>query len=340
MHEELTRTDPPPAKIPWWLWPHVLSLEAPVVIVAWQAALAHLHHARLLPGVYQALALAAWFVYLLDRVLDARRAGAHARLGARHAFYQRNQAFVLRVLIPLVALAMLWVALYRVPQGLLWSAGGIAALCGFYLAAFAAGHQQSFGALFLSLAGLFSIICFSMIPVPRAFRGIASLLVLGAMWAGFFRHLRTPLAIARAKEPVGALLIALGCSAGVWFFTSDDGAFGSRMELFLLWIVFYCNLAVISAREAELHAHDVPHHAGGTWFQRHFSLVPPVLLVITALCRWLAPMPAGTTRLSEIVLLAIALTSGLWVARRFFQAESFRVLADVCLLLPLGLVLV
>lgn len=335
MEREPRDSDKPSPRIPWWLWPHVLSLEAPVVIVAWQALLARLHHARLMPGVVEGLTLAAWLVYLMDRVLDARRAAAPELLGARHAFYHRHQTLVLVCVVPVVAAALLWVALFHVPQGLLWSAGGIGVLCSFYLAAFAAGHRQYFGPLFMALAGLFSIIILSSLPVPAALRGVASVLILMGMWAAFLRHLRGPLGTARAKAPVGALLIALGCSAGVWFFASDGGVFASWAELLLLWTVFYCNLAAISAREGETPPPKAEmFRSGVSWVRSRFFPLPLVLALVVVGVRVLIPLPAGTARLCIVVLASIGLMSLLWLARRRLSEDAFRVMADICLLLP------
>lgn len=335
MQREPRDSDKPSQKIPWWLWPHVLSLEAPVVIVAWQGLLARLHHARLMPGVVEGLALAAWLVYLMDRLLDARRAAAPEMLGARHAFYHRHQTAVLWCVAPVVAAALLWMALFQVPHGLLWSAGGIAVLCSFYLAAFAAGQRQYFGPLFMALAGLFSIIILSSLPVPSALRGVASVLILMGMWAAFLRHWRGPLGATRAKAPVGALLIALGCSVGVWFFASDEGAFGSWVELLMLWSVFYCNLAAISAREGETPPSKAAlAHSGAAWGRSSFFPVPFILALVVVGVRMLMPMPAGTARLCVVVLASIGLMSLLWLARRRFSDDAFRVLADICLLMP------
>jgi hypothetical protein len=287
-----------------------------------------------MPGVVEGLALAAWLVYLLDRVLDARRAEVPDLLGARHALFHRHKRVILGCVVPVMAAALLWVALFHVPQGLLWSAGGIGALCAFYLVVYAAGHRQYFGALILGLAGLFSIGILSAVSVPAAFRGTASVLILAGIWAAFLRHLRGPPSIGWAKAPVGALLLALGCSAGVWFFTSDEKAFGSWLELILLWTAFYGNLAVISAREGEPPLPSDSSEARAIPVRRRMILVLFVLALVVGGLRFLAPMPAGTAQLCGTVLASVGLTALLWLARSRFSADAFRVLADLCLLVP------
>jgi hypothetical protein len=80
--------------LPIWLIPHILSLDAPLVALAWQALLA-LHTGLPLraPGRV-VLALTVWLIYVADRLLDVR-ALAQAPPTARHRFYFDHQPFAL-----------------------------------------------------------------------------------------------------------------------------------------------------------------------------------------------------------------------------------------------------
>lgn len=82
-----------------WLWPNLLSLDAPAVALLWQILFARCFHARveLLPSVL--LVLAVWLIYAADRTLDAWT-GSGAR--PRHEFYRRHW----RALLPLWILAL------------------------------------------------------------------------------------------------------------------------------------------------------------------------------------------------------------------------------------------
>jgi hypothetical protein len=82
-----------------WLWPNLLSLDAPLVALLWQILFARCFHARvdLLPSVL--LVLAVWLIYAADRTLDAWT-GSCAR--PRHEFYRRHW----RSLLPLWILAL------------------------------------------------------------------------------------------------------------------------------------------------------------------------------------------------------------------------------------------
>jgi hypothetical protein len=82
-----------------WLWPNLLSLDAPVVALLWQILFARCFHARveLLPSVL--LVLAVWLIYAADRTLDAWT-GSCAR--PRHEFYRKHW----KSLLPLWILAL------------------------------------------------------------------------------------------------------------------------------------------------------------------------------------------------------------------------------------------
>ena len=59
-------------KIPFWLWPNVLGLDAPLVAVLWQALLAGDVGLRLSWPEPLTLFCADWSVYIADRLYDTR----------------------------------------------------------------------------------------------------------------------------------------------------------------------------------------------------------------------------------------------------------------------------
>ena len=76
---------------PIWLWPNLLSLDAPLVALAWfwifkQAWLVKYHQ----PALPWLLAVVVWCVYVADRLIDERMAamGSHERM-PRHEFHGR-----------------------------------------------------------------------------------------------------------------------------------------------------------------------------------------------------------------------------------------------------------
>jgi len=95
-----------------WLWPNLLSLDAPLVALLWQMLFIRCFHARgqTLPPIL--LAAAVWLIYAADRVLDAWR-GAASR--PRHQFYRRHWRVVLPVwtLVLGTAARLAWTGLPR-----------------------------------------------------------------------------------------------------------------------------------------------------------------------------------------------------------------------------------
>jgi len=73
----------------WWQWPTVLSLDAPLVAVSWQALLARAAHAG--TGVAEAVVLgcSVWLAYAADRWIEGRRVAPERIRTHRHRFYQR-----------------------------------------------------------------------------------------------------------------------------------------------------------------------------------------------------------------------------------------------------------
>ena len=75
----------------WWLWPHLLSLDAPLVAVVWQACWAQSAHVRLSWCHPCVLGLGVWLIYLVDRLVDSARAVPGDIVTARHAFHARRR---------------------------------------------------------------------------------------------------------------------------------------------------------------------------------------------------------------------------------------------------------
>ncbi len=78
---------------PIWLYPNLLSLDAPLVAVAWLYIFAKTWRVVYLPtSTYISLALVVWVIYVTDRLLDASMNGFSSdRLQARHDFHRKHQ---------------------------------------------------------------------------------------------------------------------------------------------------------------------------------------------------------------------------------------------------------
>lgn len=99
-----------------WLWPNLLSLDAPLVALLWQTLFLRCFHARrAVPDQFLSAILlvsAVWLIYAADRALDAWR-GAGER--PRHQFYRRHWRAVLPVWTAVLASAC-WLAWTGLPR--------------------------------------------------------------------------------------------------------------------------------------------------------------------------------------------------------------------------------
>jgi len=114
-----------------WLWPNLLSLDAPIVALLWQLLFIRCFHGQLgmLPAVL--LALAVWLIYAADRMLDAWRGCIEQ---PRHAFYRRYWRAVLPIWIAVLGMSS-WLAWSRLPGPLFMEGALVASGTGLYLTA-------------------------------------------------------------------------------------------------------------------------------------------------------------------------------------------------------------
>ena len=76
---------------PFWLWPHLLSLDAPLIAVLWQVLLAQDLLVRVSRGELLVLGLCVWLVYVADRVFDVvRHPFGEGWEPARRTFYRTH----------------------------------------------------------------------------------------------------------------------------------------------------------------------------------------------------------------------------------------------------------
>lgn len=78
-----------PGRIKWWQWPTVLSLDAPVVALAWQALLARIVGTKLEVYHVVLLGLSVWLAYTADRWIEGWRLTVRTVRTQRHYFFLR-----------------------------------------------------------------------------------------------------------------------------------------------------------------------------------------------------------------------------------------------------------
>lgn len=314
--------------IPWWLWPHVLSLEAPLVAVLWQRVLAHAHGIRLTPMLEAGLALACWVVYIIDRTLDTLPAKTPAELDVRHAFYHRHRRVLLFVLVPISLSLLAWMAFFVIPEGVLWQAGGLALLVVLYLASWSAQGSRASRDFLISCAGLGGIMLITHMPAPSGFRLTLCLLVLAVMVLSFLRQLDLRLGHLLPKEFAAALLFAMGCTTSIRFLAMPENVLDPVLECLLLAAVFACNLHGIATREKA-----AANPAG------HAALVIGSLLFALSLLRYSdsGVLEHALRGPALAAAAAIVLHALVHAFSRRVSAEAHRVLADLALIVPLPL---
>ena len=111
----------------WYLWPNILSVDAPLVAVCWQVLLARSLGVSDSVPVTVALGAAVWCIYVLDRLFDGPAEGT-----ARHRFHWDHRISLL-VAVAAAAMATVAFAMPKLPPPVLGRGFGLALVCGVYL---------------------------------------------------------------------------------------------------------------------------------------------------------------------------------------------------------------
>ncbi len=327
--------------MPWWLWIQVLSLDAPLVIVLWQAALAHTHRIHLPSAFHWGLGLVTWVVYLLDRTADAKSGRLREPLSTRHAFCLQHQRLIFTVLLPAGGLGILWIALHDLPSGLLWRGLAMALLGAVYLACFSVRRGSVLHWVLVLLAIAAGLVLIGALPVPLPYQMATGGIFAGLMTFAALGKLDARWRSLLPKEVVAALLIALGCSTGVHFWTSDSHPV-ICIEVELAGCLFLLNLLGIAASEHLSKLHADPKSVLG---QRP-SLAASHQALVAALLAWSLWVAATNIRehhapgvaATAIVVASAALLSGVvHLFARHLRPELYHLLADAALIAPLPL---
>lgn len=111
------RVVPAEHRKPLWLLPNLLSLDAPLVAVAWLYMFAKTWRVDYLPwAAYFAIGLAVWIIYVTDRLLDASLVGGGAgKIEPRHEFHRRHQR-LFRWLLVVAGIAVVALVVTRLPM--------------------------------------------------------------------------------------------------------------------------------------------------------------------------------------------------------------------------------
>lgn len=119
---------------PLWLYPNLLSLDAPLVALAWLHIFAMTWRLGYHPWqAYLCLGLTVWAIYVADRLLDVSLHGASTSgLEPRHLFHQRYRKWMVMGLILSMSIAAI-IVLTGMPRAIfMYLAMGVVLVAGFF----------------------------------------------------------------------------------------------------------------------------------------------------------------------------------------------------------------
>lgn len=320
------------SSIPWWLWLNVLSLDAPVVAVLWQWALAQAYGVQMDPINYSTLGLVVWLIYVLDRVLDTRSCAENQPFTARHAFYQRHSRFYIWVVIPVVAVFLMYRVFTSLPATVMWRGFGLSFLVGLYLLLFAArGHRTIFilGSVFASFLG--GAILF-LLPLSVPYKIAYGVMLLALLHHSVRGSKNNPIRLL-PKELFGGYLFAVGCSMSVHFYTLDTEADAFSMVTFMLGMLCTLNCIGIACYEKES---DRDSQAITQVWPKVGQFYPALLLALASLVFFEMGkgLSDGIFYYHMAILIGVALLGAVHFLSKRISSELAHVLADVALMLP------
>jgi hypothetical protein len=318
---------------PWWLWPQVLALDAPLVAVAWQAALAKAHHLTLSWEYHAALFLATWVIYLLDRSSSKGEVQ-----GLRHHFCHRYRAWIYGMVIPALLAAGFALAAFYLPSGIFWGALALQLVALLYLWLFALRPQTMMGSVFFSLTSVACMVLVGTYPISVAYRLMISVLIVVVMTCGVTERMSPRFRVVLGKPLLSSLLFICGVASSHHFWRLDgEPLFGT--DLLLLWGLALMNLAVIAQSELASIRWDGQELHPEASLQRASlaAQVQPLGLVIVGYTGFslfienhgtLPPGFLAMVGISALLLLGFRAVPSRWTT------DSQHALADLVLLIP------
>jgi len=124
--------------VAWWLWPNLLSLDAPLIAGLWAIFLGKIFLAEMNPASILVLMMCVWGVYISDRLLDGFSCDDLTKLRSRHHFVLAHR-LSLSLLVALaiatsIALSLLFLSSEQIEAGLVLCLLVIAYLLGVHAA--------------------------------------------------------------------------------------------------------------------------------------------------------------------------------------------------------------
>lgn len=283
-------------RIPLWLYPNLLSLDAPLVAVLWLWVFARMWRADYLPApAYIVLGLSVWAVYIFDRLFDASlRSGSPEKLEERHRFH------------------LLHKRKFQI-------CGVVAAL----------------GAVLITLLAL---------PIQIFSYAIFGCLLVLAFFALSIFSSQKRGEVEYGKNIIAGLAFAYGTALAAHVYVPALDSSGIRFldlamtrEVIVFGVLCIVNITAIDVWEYSLQTPDLEESASA---ELSITLPLAVLAAASVIFAYKASRDDGTETIERFYYVAILTASALFYvlgrSRDRFSVLQLRVLADVALIIPVG----
>lgn len=311
-------------RYPYWLWPNLLSLDAPLVAVAWAWMFAQTVQVRYVESCsYWLLAGAIWCVYVVDRLLDVWRNKKDVeKMSRRHQFHWKFR-WLLLLGVSVVAWKGVHGVLYVASDALLTAGiGGVFLVLLYFILALLnfegrVAYVKNFLAALIFAYGVAATVLVEMIQLPGSF-------------SEFYYQLEM------VGEPGYAEVTEYQVFKS-FIVNALDGVkvvFLGSVFVILFATLCYWNITGIDLWEASESADSEEES------ERYGAMLSSGLIGLVGICVAVAAMWLNEYERVYVYAIMVSCAVLHWVNRRreVFYLSALRVLADVALLVPLPLV--
>ena len=341
----------PLGRIPFYLWPNLLSLDAVAVAVVWLWCFSEAEKVPILRPIYYSLGLVVWLIYTSDRLLDARRMKDVSKSTPRHRFAKRF-FWPLAIGCLVVLVNAIWMVLNRVSFALLPRGGLIALMVVIYFLFRAASRRLPRPSPAKAPASPWaipiSILCFAillgaawfLVNVPLGRVRLKVFITLGIIVFFAISILvvsagRSGIRIAIPKEIFAGVIFGLGVTFPVYELPGNFvyGVLSAESLLFMMLCILNC-IAISVWESEEDTANDGEMAIGDLWpgVESGYIKFAFVLAVVAA---WLGGREQPLSLPLISVALSAALIGAIGLAGAGLSKNLRRALVDLALLSPL-----
>ncbi|CAN5274559.1 hypothetical protein BH23VER1_BH23VER1_17960 [soil metagenome] len=355
MPEAATTPASPASRAPWWLWPNLLSLDAPLVACVWLWFFGACERLSFEWEIYVALGGAVWCIYVGDRLADVWRTGA--RTGetggvgrpstVRLAFFRLHWKAFLGALL-MVAPAVMAVALWRVPEKILWYGARASVLVLVYFwQNLARVNRWAGGALAAILVVVLASVVWEVVAAVvwqlGLSPGLGDLLLYGYVSLGVLavvlaiRGHPAQIPTLLPKEALCGITFAIGVTIPVFAYSTarpQDFFTGAGVVLFACLCTLNCLAISLIERDADRVDDPAALPQRFPAIGRAFPSLALVLAVVAV--AQAVDSRGGKAAILYAVAASALLLGALWVFRARVSGNAYRVFADLSLLTPLA----